>query len=68
MGFAGRGQDCWTGGDSGIDSGDEAYGTGETDDVGGMDAWKNFNGGRNMSCMILLGSGWGKSSAKLGKR
>jgi len=30
---------------------------GEMDDVGGADAWKNLNGGRGMSCMILLGSG-----------
>jgi len=66
--FAGHGRNCWTGGDGGIDGGDEAYSAGETDDVGGVDAWKNLNGGRNTSCMILLGSGRGKSSAKSGKR
>src|SRR6266850_735140 len=66
--FAGHGQNCWTGGDGGIDGGDKAYSAGETDNVGSVDAWKNLNGGRNTSCMILLGSGQGKSSARSGKR
>ena len=66
--FAEYEQDCWMEGDGRINGGDKAYGVGETDDAGGADVWKNLNGGRGTSCMILLGSGQGKSSAKSGKR
>jgi|SRR6266850_547056 len=65
-GFAGRGRDCWTGGDGGIDGGDETYGARETDDGGGADAWKNLNGGRDTSCMVLVEEKFRKVGEKVG--